>query len=114
MASSNGQLAASGQQQKEKVVEDIVGWTASIILLATVVRQVVKQAQSESNAQGVSAWLFVGQAMAAALFVIYAILLDNWVFIVTNSVLLITALIGQWITWRQRHKSKPDPSRAQS
>ena len=55
-----------------------------MILLATVIRQVIKQAQSV-GAQGVSAWLFLGQATASALFVIYAILLDNWVFIITNS-----------------------------
>ena len=77
-----------------------------MILLATVIRQVIKQAQSV-GAQGVSAWLFLGQATASALFVIYAILLDNWVFIITNSFLLVTALVGQAITWRQQQKSNP-------
>ncbi len=93
-------------------MEDVVGWTASIILLATLIRQIAKQAQTEGNAEGVSTWLFLGQAGASALFVVYSILLDNLVFIVTNSFLLATALVGQWITYRQRHKRDPQPGKA--
>lgn len=82
-------------------MENIIGWTASLILLATLVRQIVKQA-SDDSAQGVSTWLFIGQATASALFVVYSILVHNWVFIVTNSCLLLTALVGQWLMWRKR------------
>jgi uncharacterized protein with PQ loop repeat len=82
-------------------VEDLIGWTASLILLATLVRQIVKQAQSDDD-EGVSVWLFVGQATASALFVVYSVMVGNWIFIVTNSCLLLTALAGQWITRRKR------------
>lgn len=89
---------------------DAIGWAASIILLATLVRQIVKQARSSDN-EGVSTWLFIGQASASALFVVYAALLGNWVFIVTNSCLLLTALVGQWISHRRRRRSPgPQPS----
>lgn len=88
---------------------DLIGWIASAILLATLIRQIVKQAGSgrETQAgngkeQGVSNWLFIGQATASILFVIYSVLLHNWIFIVTNSCLLVTALVGQWITVRRR------------
>lgn len=85
-------------------MEDLIGWLASAILLATLVRQIVKQAR-DPDSQGVSTWLFIGQATASALFTAYAVLLGNWVFIVTNSCLLLTALAGQWITWRRRHRA---------
>lgn len=80
---------------------DLIGWLASAILLATLIRQIWKQAK-ERNSESVSIWLFVGQATASALFIVYSVLVENWVFIVTNSCLLITALVGQWITFRRR------------
>lgn len=82
-------------------MEDLIGWAASLILLATLVRQIVKQA-SEPGGAGVSNWLFAGQATASTLFVVYSVLVGNWVFIVTNSCLLLTALVGQWVSWRKR------------
>ena len=85
--------------------ENFIGWTASLILLATLIRQIVKQAK-EPGEQGVSAWLFVGQATASALFIVYSVLVGNWVFIVTNSCLLLTALTGQWLTRHKRKASK--------
>ena len=85
-------------------MEDLIGWTASAVLLATLVRQIVKQAR-DPNAEGVSTWLFLGQAMASLLFVVYSVLVENRVFIVTNSCLLLTALVGQWISWRRRGRA---------
>ena len=82
---------------------DWIGWTASAILLATLVRQIAKQYRS-SGQDAVSIWLFLGQATASALFVVYSVLVENRVFIVTNSCLLLTALVGQWLTWRRRRK----------
>lgn len=82
---------------------DLVGWIASAILLATLVRQIVKQVRGGPE-EGVSNWLFIGQATASALFVVYSILVGNWVFIVTNSCLLATALVGQWLTMRRKRE----------
>ena len=81
---------------------DVIGWVASAILLATLIRQIVKQARADSKEDGVSTWLFIGQATASTLFIVYSVLLGNWVFIVTNACLLVTALVGQWITVRRR------------
>lgn len=78
---------------------DAIGWAASAILLVTLVRQIYKQVK-QPDSQGVSTWLFIGQATASALFTLYSILLDNWVFITANSCLLATAVIGQWLTRR--------------
>ncbi len=80
---------------------DLIGWTASAILLATLVRQIVKQVRG-GNKEGVSTWLFIGQATASLLFVVYSVMVQNWVFIVTNSCLLVTAIIGQWLTVKRK------------
>ena len=84
-------------------MQDFIGWAASAVLLATLIRQIVKQAR-DPDAEGVSTWLFLGQATASLLFVVYSALVGNWVFIVTNSCLLLTALVGQWISWRRRRR----------
>lgn len=73
---------------------DIVGWTASAILLATLTRQIITQWR-DKDAKGVSRWLFAGQMAASVGFIIYSWMLDNWVFIVTNTLILLTAVIGQ-------------------
>lgn len=83
---------------------DIVGWIASAILLATLVKQIHKQAKDE-NSQGVSRWLFIGQTAASLGFVLYSWMLHNWVFIVTNSLILVTALVGQAVMWRKNSRS---------
>ncbi|MGO1541137.1 MAG: hypothetical protein ACTHZI_06995 [Luteimonas sp.] len=73
---------------------DIVGWAASAILLATLSRQIVTQWKDKS-ARGVSRWLFAGQMAASTGFIIYSWMLDNWVFIVTNALILLTAVVGE-------------------
>lgn len=73
---------------------DIVGWTASAILLATLSRQIVTQWR-DKDAKGVSRWLFLGQMAASLGFIVYSWMLDNRVFIVTNTLILLTAVIGE-------------------
>ena len=73
---------------------DIVGWTAAAILLATLSRQIVTQWR-DKDAKGVSRWLFLGQMAASLGFIVYSWMLDNRVFIVTNTLILLTAVIGE-------------------
>lgn len=75
---------------------DWLGWGASAVLLATLGRQVLVQWRERST-EGVSSWLFVGQLAASTGFVIYSWLVGNWVFVTTNSAILLTALIGHWV-----------------
>lgn len=75
---------------------DWIGWASSLVLLATLTRQVWGQWQSRATS-GVSRWLFVGQLMASTGFAVYSWLLHNWVFLVTNLALLITAVAGEWL-----------------
>jgi uncharacterized protein with PQ loop repeat len=78
---------------------EILGWASSMILLATLLRQVYRQYRERST-QGVSSWLFIGQLTASTGFLIYSYLVKNWVFVFTNAALLLTAIIGQMIYQR--------------
>lgn len=78
---------------------DAIGWLASLVLLATLIHQIVKQWNNPSP-ESAPLWLFLGQASASALFIVYSVMVGNWVFIVTNSLLLLTALAGQWVARR--------------
>lgn len=82
---------------------NLIGWAATAVLLATLVRQIAKQAK-DTNAEGVSIWLFVGQITASLLFVVYSALVGNVVFVVTNSLVLLTAVVGQVIVSRNKRR----------
>jgi hypothetical protein len=82
---------------------DWVGWLAGVILLATVGTQVFTQWKA-GTIQGLSRWLFIGQIAASIGFVIYSWAVENWVFVVTNFFMLITACLGQIIFLRNRDK----------
>lgn len=86
---------------------DLVGWMASAILLATLARQTWRQWR-EPDPRGVSRWLFVGQIAASMGFVAYSWMLHNWVFIVTNALILLTAIVGQLALSRARRDADPD------
>lgn len=75
---------------------DAIGWIAAAILLLTLGRQVYTQWLAGTS-DGVSKWLFIGQISASCGFVAYSWLLGNWVFVVTNALILATAVIGQSI-----------------
>jgi MtN3 and saliva related transmembrane protein len=85
---------------------DIVGWAASVVLMATLIQQIVTQLRDRS-ARGVSRWLFLGQIASSIGFVVYSVLLGNTVFIVTNSCILLTAVAGQVLTARRSREQAP-------
>lgn len=95
---------------------DRVGWGASAVLLSTLVIQVSKQFRRDER---VSLWTFVGQAIASAGFLWYSLLVDNMVFVVTNSLLIVTALFGGGLFIARRAEepaqdSSADPARTAS
>jgi MtN3 and saliva related transmembrane protein len=83
---------------------DVIGWVSSIVLLLTLGHQVRKQWIS-GDSRGVSKWLFVGQTAASLGFSVYSLLLQNWVFLTTNLLLLLNAVLGEWVTLRNRRHS---------
>ncbi|HZB46236.1 MAG TPA: SemiSWEET family transporter [Pyrinomonadaceae bacterium] len=85
---------------------EAVGWVSSVILVLTIAKQVYKQWQ-EGSSEGVSKWLFVGQMAASLGFTVYSWLVDNWVFVVTNAVMLLNGLAGLLIVLHHRKKQRP-------
>ena len=85
---------------------DLLGWGASAILIATLMRQSYVL-WTDEDAKGVSKWFFVGQIAASVLFIVYRWLVANWVFIVSNALILLTALAGEaGVLWRKRRSAK--------
>jgi MtN3 and saliva related transmembrane protein len=84
-----------------ETVGEAIGWISSLILLMTIGKQVYKQWQ-EGNSEGVSKWLFVGQIAASVGFTAYSVYTKNWVFIVTNSLMVINAILGVAILFYHR------------
>jgi uncharacterized protein with PQ loop repeat len=82
---------------------EAVGWTSSAILVLTIGRQVFKQ-WNDGTSEGVSTWLFVGQMAASLGFLIYSLLVRNWVFVVTNALMVLNGLLGYAITIRHRRR----------
>ena len=72
---------------------ELVGWCSSLILLLTIAIQNYKQWKERTSA-GVSIWLFVGQLAASIGFTIYSWMLGNWIFIITNALMMLNSLIG--------------------
>ena len=72
---------------------ELLGWTSSVILLMTLIRQVYKQWQ-EGRTEGISKWLFIGQLAASVGFTVYSYLTGNWVFVATNAALLLNNIVG--------------------
>jgi uncharacterized protein with PQ loop repeat len=90
---------------------ELLGWCSSLVLLTTIVSQIVKQWR-EGSGKGVSRWLFVGQTAASLGFTIYSALLHNWIFTFTNGALLVSAIVGLWVTLH--FKRHPRANGAQS
>jgi uncharacterized protein with PQ loop repeat len=86
-------------------VVDLIGWASSAILVATIAKQVHKQWR-EGSSEGVSRWLFVGQIAASTGFTVYSALVGNWVFVVTNAVLLANGLLGLVVVLRHRRRAR--------
>lgn len=90
---------------------EAIGWASSLILLTTILTQVRKQWQSGTS-KGVSKYLYIGQITASVGFTIYSWLLKNWVFTVTNGLLLLSAIAGLLIVFKHRRRKRgPQGSR---
>jgi uncharacterized protein with PQ loop repeat len=82
---------------------EAIGWVSSLILVLTIGRQVWKQYQ-EGSSEGVSKWLFIGQVSANLGFLVYSWLISNWVFVVTNALLLASSMLGLLIVFHHRRR----------
>ncbi len=91
---------------------EVIGWASSLILVLTIAKQVYKQ-WHEGSSEGVSKWLFVGQISASLGFTIYSWLVRNWVFVVTNALMLINGLLGLGIVLYHRRRATGNSPQAE-
>ena len=84
---------------------EVIGWISSAILVATIAKQVYKQ-WSEGTSEGVSVWLYAGQIAASLGFLIYSWLVNNWVFIFTNGLMIMNGIAGLSISIHQKKREK--------
>lgn len=82
-------------------MQQFIGWAASAILLITISTQILRQ-WKERSSRGVSRWLFIGQMTASAGFTVYSWLLRDWVFICTNALMFLSAVVGLGIVLHHR------------
>ena len=87
---------------------EFVGWASSVILLLTIGKQIHKQWR-DSSSEGVSKWLFIGQFTASAGFTAYSFLVHNWVFVVTNLLMALSAVTGLLIVMHHRRRGNGAP-----
>ena len=86
-------------------MQEAIGWVSSLILVLTIGKQVFKQ-WKEGSSENVSKWLFIGQLAASIGFTIYSWLVGNWVFVVTNAIMLLNALAGLFIVLHHRRRER--------
>ncbi len=84
---------------------ELVGWLSSCVLVLTIAKQVYKQWR-EGSSENVSRWLFVGQIAASCGFTVYSWLVRNWVFVVTNGVMILNGVAGLLIVLHHRRRER--------
>lgn len=77
------------------------GWAAAAILVVTLFSQ-VKKNWEEKKLKGVNPLLYYGQAVASLFFAIYSWSIDSWVFVVTNVLGLVSAIVGIYLVHRYK------------
>jgi len=70
---------------------DILGYAAGAITSLTFLPQVIKT-WKEKSAKDVSLLMFIIAAVNEVMWIVYGALLDNWVIILTNSIVLAMSL----------------------
>jgi len=89
-----------------QTVTNLVGWLSALVLMITLTRQIVVQWRNRTS-KGVSPWLFVGQLSASIGFIVYSMLVHNVVFVITNALIALIAIIGECVDIRNRRLQKP-------
>ncbi|HEX5736335.1 MAG TPA: PQ-loop domain-containing transporter [Blastocatellia bacterium] len=78
-----------------------LGWAAAVVLVITLFSQ-VKKNWEEKKLKGVNPLLYYGQAVASLCFALYSLSINSWVFVVTNALGFLSALVGIYLVHRYR------------
>src|SRR5262245_14387587 len=85
---------------------EVLGWASSVILVLTISTQLHRQWEAGTS-KGVSVWLFVGQCVASSGFLAYSVLIHNCVFVVTNGLMALEAVLGlALVLWHRRRERR--------
>ena len=71
---------------------DILGYSAGAITSLTFLPQVIKT-WKERSAKDISLLMFIIAAVNEVMWIVYGVLLDNWVIILTNAIVLSMSFI---------------------
>ncbi|HET9430241.1 MAG TPA: SemiSWEET transporter [Chitinophagaceae bacterium] len=82
-------------------VVDVIGYSAGAITSLTFLPQVVKT-WKEKSARDISLLMFLIAAINEVLWIAYGVMLDNWVIILTNAVVLSMSSIMIWLKLRYK------------
>lgn len=80
---------------------DILGYAAGAITSLTFLPQVIKT-WKEKSAKDVSLLMFVIAAINEVMWIVYGALLDNWVIILTNAIVLAMSLTMIYLKLRYK------------
>jgi hypothetical protein len=72
-----------------------------VLLVLTMAKQIHKQWRDRTS-RGVSKWLYLGQCSAEIGFIVYSVMVRNWVFVFTNAALLLENVVGLAIVLHHR------------
>ncbi len=80
---------------------DILGYSAGFITSLTFLPQVIKT-WKEKSAKDISLLMFLIAAVNEIMWIVYGVLLNNWVIILTNSIVLAMSLIMIFLKLRYK------------
>lgn len=80
---------------------DILGYAAGAITSLTFLPQVIKTWKNKS-AKDVSLLMFIIAAINEVMWIVYGVLLNNWVIILTNSIVLAMSLTMIYLKLRYK------------
>jgi MtN3 and saliva related transmembrane protein len=81
-----------------------IGWVSAIVLLATMIKQVHTQ-MNQRETKGQSKWLFIGQLFSSSGFLYYSYVVENWVFVTSNILMIVVSIFGQVIFIKNKNKA---------
>jgi MtN3 and saliva related transmembrane protein len=82
---------------------DILGYSAGAITSLTFLPQVIKT-WKEKSAKDISLLMFVIAAINEVMWIVYGALLNNWVIILTNVIVLVMSLTMIFFKLRYNHQ----------
>jgi len=82
---------------------DMLGYAAGALTAFTFLPQVLKT-WKEKSAKDVSLYMFIIAFVNEIMWLVYGVMINNWVIILTNAVMLVMSGIMIWLKIRYNHQ----------